>query len=206
MKKGKQAGKIAQRVFTLGFMAMFLVACASKAQRAQEKTEQGQHYLAQQSYTNALGAFTAAIEIDSSCVEAYLGRAQTYMKLEQYDQAIGDYQAVSLMTENQPYTRATAYIGQAEAYEKENNEAKALSDYNVAAALLKANDVGRAENISTEAVRQQLVKTLEAHASLCADEARYADAAADYNELIGLGEDLEEERDRMLAQAAKGSE
>jgi tetratricopeptide (TPR) repeat protein len=205
MKKGKQAGKIAQRVFTLGFMAMFLVACASKAQRAQEKTEQGQHYLAQQSYTNALGAFTAAIEIDRSCVEAYLGRAQTYMKLEQYDQAIGDYQAVSLMTENQPYTRATAYIGQAEAYEKENNEAKALSDYNVAAALLKANDVGRAENISTEAVRQQLVKTLEAHASLCADEARYADAAADYNELIGLGEDLEEERDRMLAQAAKGS-
>jgi tetratricopeptide (TPR) repeat protein len=205
MKKGKQVGKIARKLFALGFMAMFLVACASKAQRAQEKTAQGQQYLAQQSYTNALNAFTAAIEIDQTCVEAYIGRAQTYMKLEQYDQAIEDYRSVSLMTENLPYTRATAYIGQAEAHEKENDEEKALSDYNVAAALLKANDVGRAENISTEAVRQQLVKTLEAHATLCAGEARYADAAADYNELIGMGEDLEEERDQMLARASLGT-
>jgi tetratricopeptide (TPR) repeat protein len=205
MKKGRRTGKLMRGLFVLGFVALCLVACASKTQRAQVKTAQGQQYLAQQSYTSALGTFTAAIEIDPTCVEAYIGRAQTYMNLEKYDKAIEDYRTVSRMTEDRPYTRATAYIGQAEAYEKENNEEKALADYEVAAALLKANDVGRAENISTEEVRRQLVKTLEAHAALCADEARYEDAAEDYSELIGLGEDLDEERDRMLSQASKAA-
>lgn len=90
-----------------------------KRSKGGEKIELGQKYLTEMNYTEAVASFTEAIKLEPDNIQAYIGRAEAYMALGEYDKALEDYQFVSSKTEKLPYTRALSYIGQAEVYEKQ---------------------------------------------------------------------------------------
>ena len=180
--------------------AIFLTACASSAARAIKKVELGQKYLTELNYTEAVASFTEAISLDPDNIQAYIGRAEAYMALGEYDKALDDYQFVSSKTEKLPYTRALSYIGQAEVYEKTDEPEKAISDYELAKALLSASDAGKEEEVSEEDVGVKLVQVLYAHAALCESIKSYDKTLDDYDELLELGEKVETKRNKLLSQ------
>ena len=85
----KKCGKILMGVLLAA--VLLLTACTSKAQKAVEKVELGQKYLTEQNYTEAVASFTEAIGLDPGNIPAYMGRAQAYTGLKQYDDAKADY-------------------------------------------------------------------------------------------------------------------
>ena len=84
VKKSKRITKLLA-VFFLAII--FLAACATGATDTAEKIELGQKYLTELNYTEAVAAFTEVIKMDPSNIEAYMGRAEAYKCLEQYDDA-----------------------------------------------------------------------------------------------------------------------
>lgn len=64
-----------------------MVACGQKTPIWQEQYDLGVRYLSEGNYEEAIIAFTAAIEIDPKCPEAYLGVAETYIQQGKYDEA-----------------------------------------------------------------------------------------------------------------------
>ncbi|CBK75879.1 hypothetical protein CIY_34320 [Butyrivibrio fibrisolvens 16/4] len=65
---------------------MCLVACGKS--QLNEQLELGQKYLEELDYEDALSAFLSAIEIDNKNVEAYIGAADSYIGLEDYENAV----------------------------------------------------------------------------------------------------------------------
>lgn len=184
-------------------VAVLLTACASgasKAATAADKIELGQKYLTELNYTEAVASFTEAIKLEPNNIQAYMGRAEAYLALGEYDKALKDYQFVCGKTEEMPYTRALSYIGQAEVYERTDKPEKALSDYELSKALLNASDAGKEEDVSEEDVGVKLVQVLYAHAALCETLKKYNNALQDYNALLELGEKVESKRDEILSQ------
>ena len=53
-----------------------------------EQLDLGQKYLEEQDYEQAVIAFNTVIEIDDKCVEAYIGLAETYIRMGEYDKAL----------------------------------------------------------------------------------------------------------------------
>lgn len=203
-KKTIRAGAVCLLVSLLA--ALFFTACVSKAVNAADKIELGQKYLTELNYTEAVASFTEAIKLDPDNIQAYMGRAEAYMALDEYDKALADYRFISGTTENMPYTRALSYIGQAEVHEKMEQPARAVSDYGLAKALLKASDVGKAENVSEEDVSAKLVQVLYVHAALCETLKNYNTALEDYNDLLELGENTAAKRDEVLSQLGEMAE
>ena len=203
-KKTIRAGAVCLLVSLLA--ALFFTACVSKAVNAADKIELGQKYLTELNYTEAVASFTEAIKLDPDNIQAYMGRAEAYMALGEYDKALADYRFISGTTENMPYTRALSYIGQAEVHEKMEQPARAVSDYGLAKALLKASDVGKAENVSEEDVSAKLVQVLYVHAALCETLKNYNTALEDYNDLLELGENTAAKRDEVLSQLGEMAE
>ena len=187
-------------------VAVLLTSCGSKAATATDKIDLGQKYLTELNYTEAIASFTEAIKLDPNNIQAYMGRAEAYVALGEYDKALADYRFISGTTENMPYTRALSYIGQAEVHEKMEQPARAVSDYGLAKALLKASDVGKAENVSEEDVSAKLVQVLYVHAALCETLKNYNTALEDYNDLLELGENTAAKRDEVLSQLGEMAE
>ena len=187
-------------------VAVLLTSCGSKAATATDKIELGQKYLTELNYTEAIASFTEAIKLDPNNIQAYMGRAEAYVALGEYDKALADYRFISGTTENMPYTRALSYIGQAEVHEKMEQPARAVSDYGLAKALLKASDAGKAENVSEEDVSAKLVQVLYVHAALCETLKNYNTALEDYNDLLELGENTAAKRDEVLSQLGEMAE
>ena len=131
-------------------MILLLTACTSKAQKAMEKVELGQKYLTEQNYTEAVASFTEAIGLDPENIPAYMGRAQAYTGLKQYDDAKADYTTAIEKTEDQPYTQAEAYIGRAEVNELTTDNEDALSDYESASTALDKVDPEAAELVGAK--------------------------------------------------------
>lgn len=183
-----------------------LTACGSKAATAADKIELGQKYLIELNYTEAIASFTEAIKLDPNNIQAYMGRAEAYLALGEYDKALEDYQFVCEKTEEMPYTRALSYIGQAEVYGKTDEPEKAVSDYELSKALLSASDVGKAENVSEEDVEAKMVQVLYAHAALCEILKNYNTALEDYNDLLKLGEKVDSKRGEILSQLGESIE
>lgn len=179
---------------------LLFAACGSKAATAADKIELGQKYLIELNYTEAIASFTEAIKLDPNNIQAYMGRAEAYLALGEYDKALEDYQFVCEKTEEMPYTRALSYIGQAEVYGKTDEPEKAVSDYELSKALLSASDVGKAENVSEEDVEAKMVQVLYAHAALCEILKNYNTALEDYNDLLKLGEKVDSKRGEILSQ------
>ena len=203
-KKTIRAGAVCLLVSLLA--ALFFTACVSKAVNAADKIELGQKYLTELNYTEAIASFTEAIKLDPNNIQAYMGRAEAYVALGEYDKALADYRFISGTTENMPYTRALSYIGQAEVHEKMEQPARAVSDYGLAKALLKASDAGKAENVSEEDVSAKLVQVLYVHAALCETLTNYNAALEDYNDLLELGENTAAKRDEVLSQLGEMAE
>lgn len=185
---------------------LLFAACGSKAATAADKIELGQKYLIELNYTEAIASFTEAIKLDPNNIQAYMGRAEAYLALGEYDKALEDYQFVCEKTEEMPYTRALSYIGQAEVYGKTDEPEKAVSDYELSKALLSASDVGEAENVSEEDVEAKMVQVLYAHAALCEILKNYNTALEDYNDLLKLGEKVDSKRGEILSQLGESIE
>lgn len=122
-----------------------------------KKVQQGQKYLTQSSYTEAAGVFTEAIQIDEGSIVAYMGRAQAYMGLEQYEDARADYNTV-LDKASRPMQKAEAYAGRADAERLLGNLDSAALDYNAALDLLNGTDIpdGTDKNSLMESVQARL--------------------------------------------------
>ena len=195
-----------QLIAVIVLVAVLLTSCGSKAATATDKIELGQKHLTELNYTEAIASFTEAIKLDPNNIQAYMGRAEAYVALGEYDKALADYRFISGTTEDMPYTRALSYIGQAEVHEKMEQPARAVSDYGLAKALLKASDAGKAENVSEEDVSAKLVQVLYVHAALCETLTNYNAALEDYNDLLELGENTAAKRDEVLSQLGETAE
>ena len=195
-----------QLIAVIVLVAVLLTSCGSKAATATDKIELGQKYLTELNYTEAIASFTEAIKLDPNNIQAYMGRAEAYVALGEYDKALADYRFISGTTEDMPYTRALSYIGQAEVHEKMEQPARAVSDYGLAKALLKASDAGKAENVSEEDVSAKLVQVLYVHVALCETLTNYNAALEDYNDLLELGENTAAKRDEVLSQLGETAE
>lgn len=198
--------KLLQLVAAVLLAVMLLTACASGASKAADKIELGQKYLTELNYTEAVASFTEAIRLDPDNIQAYMGRAEAYLALGEYEKALEDYRFVSQKTEEMPYTRAISYMGQAEVYEKIDKQDRALADYGLAKVLLTASDVGKAESVSEDDIKIKLVEALYAHAMLGEKIKVYDNALEDYEELLKLGEKVEAKRGEILSQLGESIE
>lgn len=198
--------KLLQLVAAVLLAVMLLTACASGASKAADKIELGQKYLTELNYTEAVASFTEAIRLDPDNIQAYMGRAEAYLALGEYEKALEDYRFVSQKTEEMPYTQAISYMGQAEVYEKIDKQDRALADYGLAKVLLTASDVGKAESVSEDDIKIKLVEALYAHAMLSEKIKVYDNALEDYEELLKLGEKVEAKRGEILSQLGESIE
>lgn len=77
------------KAFAVAFaLVLVFSACQSTTDQLQEQLDLGRRYLQELNYTEAIAAFTKAIEIDPRQVEAYVGRADAYVGL--YENVGGD--------------------------------------------------------------------------------------------------------------------
>ena len=179
-------------------VGLFLVACASKATKAVEKVELGQKYLTELNYTEAVASFTEAIGLDPENIPAYMGRAEAYVALKQYDDAKADYTTAIEKTADQPYMQAQAYAGRAEVNELTEELQDAESDYEAAQELLEAEDIGEKAQVEDDVLTAFRKKVLYARAVLCTKLGLYEGAVDSYEKLTALGEDVTEEHTRVL--------
>ena len=180
-----------------------LTACTSKAQKAMEKVELGQKYLTEQNYTEAVASFTEAIGLDPENISAYMGRAQAYTGLKQYDDAKADYTTAIEKTEDQPYTQAEAYIGRAEVNELTTDNEDALSDYESASTALDKVDVEKITDVTEQMLEALKIKVYNACARLSAFFGQNEAAAASYTKALDSLEKLPDDTDVLDVKAAK---
>ena len=108
---------------------LLLTACKSKVERVQEQLDLGQRYLQELNYTEAILAFTQAIEIDPRQAEAYAGRADAYMGLyesggeENLQLAQADYEEALRLDDQQ----VEVYLRLAALYTQQGDTEKALA-------------------------------------------------------------------------------
>ena len=179
-------------------VGLFLVACASKATKAVEKVELGQKYLTELNYTEAVASFTEAIGLDPENIPAYMGRAEAYVALEQYDDAKADYTTAIEKTADQPYMQAQAYAGRAEVNELTEDLQDAESDYEAAQELLEAEDIGEKAQVEDDVLTAFRKKVLYARAVLCTKLGLYEGAVDSYEKLLDMGEAVEQEYIRVM--------
>ena len=144
-----------------------------------------------------MAAFTEAIRLDPDSIEAYLGRAEVYVNLKQYEDAEADYAAVLEKTADRPYTQAEAYAGRAAVYEQTGDWAAAEADYSTALPLLDADKAKEEADADTLlALKKDLLKR---HAAVCITLEWFDKASTDYDALEQLGEDVSAERAALEA-------
>lgn len=182
-----------QLIAAIVLVAVLLTACGSKAATAADKIELGQKYLTELNYTEAVAAFTEVIGLDPDNIEAYMGRAEAYKGLKQYDDAKADYTTAIEKTDEMPYTQAQAYTGRAEVYVLTEESSAAESDYTSVIGLLDQDNVGEKENVAADLITQLKIKVLQLHAEICMKLGWYDKALEDYARLEELGVDMSED-------------
>ena len=159
-------GKLLKFLCGMLLAALLFTACTSKAAKAVEKVELGQKYLTELNYTEAVASFTEAIGLDPENIPAYMGRAEAYVGLKQYDDAKADYTTAIEKTADQPYTQAEAYVGRAEVSELTTANEDALADYEAASTALDTVDVEKITDVTEqmlEALKIKIYKIGRAH-------------------------------------------
>ena len=182
-----------QLIAVIVLVAVLLTACGSKAATAADKIELGQKYLTELNYTEAVAAFTEVIGMDPDNIEAYMGRAEAYKGLKQYDDAKADYTTAIEKADEMPYTQAQAYTGRAEVYVLTEESSEAESDYTSAIGLLGQDNVGEKENVAADLITQLKIKVLQLHAEICMKLGWYDKALEDYARLEELGVNMSED-------------
>lgn len=182
---------------------IFFTACKSKAERVQEQLDLGQKYLTESNYTEAILAFTKAIEIDPESIPAYMGRAQAYRGTEQYEEAKTDYTTVIDKTEEQPYTQAEAYVGRAEVDELTEDQQGALGDYQSAATVLDKVDLEKITDVTQQMLEALKAKVYDAIARLSALFGQHEAAVTAYTSALESLDLLPDDAEVMDVPAAK---
>ena len=173
------------RLLALVLAALLLfTACKSKAERVQEQLDLGQKYLTELNYTEAILAFTEAIEIDPESIPAYMGRAEAYRGTEQYEEAKTDYTTVIDKATEQPYTQAEAYLGRGQISELTADEQDALTDYEAAADALERVNLEKITDVTEQMLEVLKIKVYNAVARLSAFFGQDAAAIASYTKAI----------------------
>lgn len=184
-------------------VVMFFTACKSREERVQEQLDLGQKYLTESNYTEAILAFTKAIEIDPENIPAYMGRAQAYRGTEQYEEAKTDYTTVIEKTEEQPYTQAEAYVGRAEVDELTEDQQGALGDYQSAATVLDKVDLEKITDVTQQMLEALKAKVYDAIARLSALFGQHEAAVAAYTSALESLELLPDDAAVMDVPSAK---
>ena len=183
-------------------LALF-TACTSKAAKAVEKVELGQKYLTELNYTEAVASFTEAIGLDPENIPAYMGRAEAYVGLKQYDDAKADYTTAIEKTADQPYTQAEAYVGRAEVNELTTANEDALADYEAASTALDTVDVEKITDVTEQMLEALKIKIYNACARLKVFFGQNEAAAADYTSALNSLDKLPEDTDVLDVKATK---
>ena len=199
----KKTQKIVQLFVALILALTLFTACTSKAAKAVEKVELGQKYLTELNYTEAVASFTEAIGLDPENIPAYMGRAEAYVALKQYDDAKADYTTAIEKTADQPYTQAEAYIGRAEVNELTTANEDALSDYEAASTALDKVDVEKITDVTEQMLEALKIKVYNACARLNAFFGRNEAAAASYTKAIDSLAKLPDDAEVLDVKAAK---
>ena len=192
---GQTRKTICQLAAAVLLVVLLLSACASSASRVSEKIELGQKYLTELNYTEAVASFTEAIGLDPENIPAYMGRAESYKELKQYEEARADYTVVIEKTQELPYAQAQAYVGRAEVCNLSEDTSAAEKDCNIALSLLEQDNVGKKENIAEKLIREMKIRILQLHAEICMKLGWYDKAMEDYERLRELGIEMAQEQD-----------
>ena len=198
----KKQGELRILAVVVLMLALF-TACTSKAAKAVEKVELGQKYLTELNYTEAVASFTEAIGLDPENIPAYMGRAEAYVALKQYDDAKADYTTAIEKTAEQPYTQAEAYVGRAEVNELTTANEDALSDYEAASTALDTVDVEKITDVTEQMLEALKIKVYNACARLNAFFGRNEAAAASYTKAIDSLAKLPDDADVLDVKATK---
>lgn len=115
-----------KRIFALLLALLVLAGCSAAAVDWQEQYDLGIRYLSEQNYSEAILAFTAAIEVDPNRQELYIGRAQAYIASGETEEnlaaALADYEKAKELG----YTDADLWLGMADIYIRQGDYDKAL--------------------------------------------------------------------------------
>ena len=196
-------GKLLKFLCGMLLAALLFTACTSKAAKAVEKVELGQKYLTELNYTEAVASFTEAIGLDPENIPAYMGRAEAYVGLKQYDDAKADYTTAIEKTADQPYTQAEAYVGRAEVNELTTANEDALADYEAASTALDTVDVEKITDVTEQMLEALKIKIYNACARLRAFFGQNEAAAADYTSALNSLDKLPEDTDVLDVKATK---
>ena len=199
----KKTQRIVQLFAALLLALTLFTACTSKAAKAVEKVELGQKYLTELNYTEAVASFTEAIGLDPENIPAYMGRAEAYVALKQYDDAKADYTTAIEKTADQPFTQAEAYVGRAEVNELTTANEDALSDYEAASTALDTVDVEKITDVTEQMLEALKIKVYNACARLNAFFGRNEAAAASYTKAIDSLAKLPDDADVLDVKATK---
>ena len=193
------------RSFLAGLLlaVLLLTACASSAAKVAKKVELGQKYLTELNYTEAVASFTEAIGLDPENIPAYMGRAEAYVGLKQYDDAKADYTTAIEKTADQPYTQAEAYVGRAKVNELTTANEEALADYEAASTALDTVDVEKITDVTEQMVEALKIKIYNACARLKAFFGQNEAAAVDYTSALNSLDKLPEDTDALDVKATK---
>lgn len=184
----KQLGKVFGLLLS-GLALVLLTACSAASTATwQQQYDLGMKYLSEGNYQEAIAAFTAAIEIDPKNATIYLGRAEAYAALEQYEQALEDYDSVISIEDQTDEMVVLAHVSRAAMYEKLERYEEAVEDYSTIIAL----------DLQLDWVK---INAYLARAFVYGLMGRNEDALEDYTmviELLGDPETLDEAHKSML--------
>ena len=173
--------------------AMLFTACAGGAKSKADQLELGRKYLTEMNYSEAIVAFTEAIKLNPDDIEAYLGRAEAYAAMGEYEKAQADYDTVLEKAGDDPYTQAQAYAGRAGVDEQADQPEDAERDYTAALTRLDKDT----DQQDVDAVRTLKKDVLAKHAAVCITLALLDKAAEDYDALEQLGENVAAKRKEL---------
>lgn len=115
-----------KRIFVLLVTLLVLAGCGAAAVDWEEQYDLGIRYLSEQNYSEAILAFTAAIEVEPDRPELYIGRARAYIASGETEEnlaaALADYEKAKELG----YTDADLWLGMADIYIRQGDYDKAL--------------------------------------------------------------------------------
>ena len=103
-----------------------LAGCQTDEQKAAKNYDLGVRYLEEGNYEEAVIAFTHVIEIDPKRADAYTGRGQALLHLEETEGALAKAQADFEEAVNLDSSLTDAWLGLAEAHTRQGNPDKAM--------------------------------------------------------------------------------
>jgi len=130
---------------------------SKKAVTAADKIELGRKYLTELNYTEAVASFTEAIGLDPENIPAYMGRAEAYVGLKQYDDAKADYIIMQDGSSNVDFSKVIS-LNQTSAMLWQEIENKEFDTDSVTEALTSRYDV---DNESARRDAQKFIDSLD---------------------------------------------